>query len=808
MPEYLAPGVYVEEIPSGNRPIQAASTSTAGMVGMTARGPVNRPTLVTSRGAYERVFGGKLDPKVFTDHRDMLPYAAEGFFTNGGARLYVVRVIGADAERARTSLVVEDPAGGGTRQLASAANAGDTTVLIAGADPPPPAGTTLLLDDGAQAEPATVAAATPATRPVVAGGITQDFASGTTVTIQTVTDLTAAPAAALTAGATVVALDDVTGIDPDDVLLVKDPAGDELVTVASTDAAANTLTLVEPLRRDHPDDSVLATVTDSTTTTSLSAAVTASPAPVFLHLADASAVDPGTVLRLGAGAARAIVTGVATELPLTGPLGNAHAVGVPLAPVSTHLTVHAHWPGVWGNALRVTVTGASIAETTTGAAIPADATVVTLTSAIGVYPGSVLDFGDDVRAEVAAVDPASRVVTLTAAVGAAQAAGTPVRTQEFTLVVERVENGRAVESERFDRLSVGAAHPRYAPRVVGSWAAGRPSESGESMLVRLSDDAPDSVKLHPFVDGLTRYATGGDDDADGVQNADYIGQSSDDPDERTGLQALENESVLSIVGVPGRTSLDVQQALVAHCEKMRYRFAVLDVPPDSKLEQARKHRQNFDTTRAALYYPYVMVPDLFGAPGDRRAVPPSGHVMGVYARTDLVRGVHKAPANEVLAGVLALRTALAKGEQDILNPLNLNCLRDFRAENRGLRVYGGRVATSDPEWTYVNVRRLLLFIEKSLDDGLQWAVFEPNEKPLWDAVRQSIAGFLDTVWRSGALQGTKQEEAFFVNIGYDVTMTQADIDNGRLIAEVGVAPVKPAEFVIVRISQKTREAIA
>jgi uncharacterized protein len=230
------------------------------------------------------------------------------------------------------------------------------------------------------------------------------------------------------------------------------------------------------------------------------------------------------------------------------------------------------------------------------------------------------------------------------------------------------------------------------------------------------------------------------------------------------------------------------------------------VPLGSTPDQARTHRQNFDSTRVALYYPGLVIADRFGQPGDRRAIPPSGHVVGVYARTDLTRGVHKAPANEVVRGVLAFEKALTKGEQDILNPINLNCLRDFRSENRGLRVYGARVATSDPEWRYINVRRLVLFIEQSLDTGLQWAVFEPNDKPLWDTVKQSVTNFLTTVWRSGALEGTKQEEAFFVNIGFDVTMTQDDIDNGRMIVVVGVAPVKPAEFVIVRISQKTREA--
>ena len=269
---------------------------------------------------------------------------------------------------------------------------------------------------------------------------------------------------------------------------------------------------------------------------------------------------------------------------------------------------------------------------------------------------------------------------------------------------------------------------------------------------------------------------------------------------------MENEPTLSIVAVPGQTSVAVEKALVAHCEKMRYRFAVLDTPLGANLAVARTHRQNFDSTRCAIYYPGLSIADPFGGNGALRTIAPSGHMMCLYARTDNTRGVHKAPANEVVRDIMGFEAKLTKGEQDILNPINLNCLRDFRSENRGLRCYGARVATSDPEWKYINVRRLLLYIEQSLDVGLQWAVFEPNDTPLWDTVRQSCTNFLNTTWRSGALQGTTQEQAFFVDIGLGTTMTQDDIDNGRMIVRIGVAPVKPAKFVIARISQKTLEA--
>ncbi len=188
-------------------------------------------------------------------------------------------------------------------------------------------------------------------------------------------------------------------------------------------------------------------------------------------------------------------------------------------------------------------------------------------------------------------------------------------------------------------------------------------------------------------------------------------------------------------------------------------------------------------------------------------LPPSGHIAGIYARTDNERGVYKAPANEVIFNITDLDLNITKGEQDILNPLpnNINVLRNFRHQGRGLRVWGARCITSDTQWKYVNVRRLFIFVEASLDQGTQWVVFEPNAQPLWDRVTQSISNFLTSVWRDGALMGTKPEEAFFVRVGYS-TMTQDDIGNGRLIIRIGIAPVKPAEFVIIRISQYTATA--
>ena len=238
---------------------------------------------------------------------------------------------------------------------------------------------------------------------------------------------------------------------------------------------------------------------------------------------------------------------------------------------------------------------------------------------------------------------------------------------------------------------------------------------------------------------------------------------------------------------------------------MRYRFAVLDSKEKDGLAEVQEHRGLYDSKYAALYYPWLLITDPFPdnprSPG-RVGIPPSGHVMGIYARTDIERGVHKAPANEVIRGIADLKFKLAKEEQDILNPRNINVLRNFREQNRGLRVWGARTISSDPDWKYINVRRLFIFVEHSIDRGTQWVVFEPNADPLWERVRRTVSLFLRNVWRDGALMGQTPEEAFFVKCDR-TTMSQDDIDNGRLIVQVGLAAVKPAEFVIFRIGQWT-----
>lgn len=286
-----------------------------------------------------------------------------------------------------------------------------------------------------------------------------------------------------------------------------------------------------------------------------------------------------------------------------------------------------------------------------------------------------------------------------------------------------------------------------------------------------------------------------------ISAADFIG-TDNGAGRRTGIQAFVDNDIVSIMAVPGVTDPNVQLTLVAHCENLGSRFAVLDMPKDAKkIDDIVAHRDIFDSNYAALYHPWLQVFD----PLDKKnlAIPPSGSIIGIYSRSDNTRGVHKAPANEVVRACVGLDCQFNKGEQDILNPKGVNLIRAF--PGMGIRVWGARTATSDPSWKYINVRRLFIFIEESIKANTNWAVFEPNDEVLWVRVKRTIDVFLTGLWRNGSLAGSAPSEAFFVNIGRD-TMSQDDIDNGRLICVIGVAPVKPAEFVIFRISQKTSGA--
>jgi phage tail sheath protein FI len=536
-----------------------------------------------------------------------------------------------------------------------------------------------------------------------------------------------------------------------------------------------------------------------------------------------------------------------------------HVAGEQLVARTPLLNVRALDQGSWGNRLRIAVQDSSTPLAASKIRAIQDATHLRLGSANGIEPGTILlrfdSAGDFTSHKVINLNRQSDyLITLDTAtpLPGTAAVGDVVRSQEFQLDVYLLRQpdpavptrGETVLiNETFPQLSLDPRHSRYVHKIVGTtWTPGvtppvdddgnalRKSDQrseGSSWLIRVrdlatSDAVKNSIRMGPIP--LTDVsATGvalparlplslGDDALGAITDNTYVGTDNIEPDLRTGIFTFRNCEDISIVACPGRTTSVVQQALIDHCESLRFRFAVLDAqpPPNDSLAEVQAQRQQFDTKYAALYHPWLLIPDPFPANLAQVAdypIPPSGSVIGVYARTDDERGVHKAPANEVVQGILGLKRLLYQGEQDILNPfpVNINVIRDFRPNNRGIRVWGGRVITSDPDWKYVNVRRLLIFIEASIERGLQWVVFEPNAEPLWAQVNRTVSNFLTSLWRDHALEGTKPEEAYFVKVDR-TTMTQTDIDNGRLIVVVGVAPVKPAEFVIIRIGLWTAQA--
>ncbi|MFD3329066.1 phage tail sheath subtilisin-like domain-containing protein [Streptomyces sp. NPDC058701] len=354
---------------------------------------------------------------------------------------------------------------------------------------------------------------------------------------------------------------------------------------------------------------------------------------------------------------------------------------------------------------------------------------------------------------------------------------TQVRQRSKTIVVEESAPGVAQARPEVQSLTLPVPVARTAPSATSPAApvpgAGHASGEGEGRL----------------------------------ESAQFIGDSAD----RTGFGGLEALDEINMVAVPdlmaayqqGLIDLEqvkaVQLGMVAHCELMGDRMAVLDPPPGLNARDIRKWRMEvagYDSRYAALYYPWIKVFD--PSSGQTKVVPPSGHMAGIWARNDAERGVHKAPANEVVRGAVDLELQITRGEQDLLNPVGVNCIRAF--PGRGIRVWGARTLASDPAWRYLNVRRYFNYLEESILIGTQWVVFEPNDQALWARIRRNISAFLVNEWRSGALFGQRPEDAFYVKCDAETNPVES-VDLGRVVCEIGIAPVKPAEFVVFRLAQ-------
>jgi len=360
----------------------------------------------------------------------------------------------------------------------------------------------------------------------------------------------------------------------------------------------------------------------------------------------------------------------------------------------------------------------------------------------------------------------------------------PVQSEEFDFVVSQ---GAATKT--YSNLSIDPQYPDYFLQVINS---------DGSRLVNVERVEPPSPSLPPnnmpAVQGPTALNPGNPENLSALVDNDY----------QNAIDSLRQVPAVNLIAIPDASARPaVQQALITHCEQTADRFAVLDAAPNLEpfgsgaVKGVDGQRQGLDSARgyAALYYPWLRVPAITG--GDPVLVPPSGHVCGIIARSDELRGVHKAPANEIVDGSLGVDRLMSDEDQGILNLQGINVIRVFRNGARPM-LWGARTTATDTNWQYVNIRRLFLFLEKSIQEGIRWAVFEPNNTGLWAKLRRSISDFLTRVWRDGALFGETADKAFYVRID-EVLNPPSTQALGRLYIEIGVRPSYPAEFIIVRI---------
>ncbi|HEY9284396.1 MAG TPA: phage tail sheath C-terminal domain-containing protein [Pyrinomonadaceae bacterium] len=825
MPEYLSPGVYVEEVDAGPKPIEGVSTSTVGAVGVTALGPTSGPPeLVTSFAEFQRKFGGFLpepDNNIVNNwalddanggRYWHFPLAVKGFFDNGGQRIYIKRVFSSGARASRASLgrglvseIEKDTVANATRLtlrhlIGIAVNRDGAAVslrIFRGDNNTEVGGPYGVAAYDTQTHEVTLSAAVPSALSAKRGDFVQVF------------DRTAAPVAdpdatlrisaksrgkwgdALSVrvrpvvGATYRILHGqvVGGAQTRTRIGREAAAGQTTIEVdAVTGLANNDRVLID--NREYTITNVAA---DPTTTLDAAAAAT----DTQLTLANAAAFSDGDrVLIEGDEYEVTARAGDTIDIDPAVPAGAAWPAGTEVRrlprtfDISPAVPAGATWP-----------VGASVLRLRRANDMGTPAPTINVWGASSLYKGAIVELDNGRDKEIFTVaGVAGDVVTLSGNLTQQYYEGHVLRVVEAEVSARYAPEGAAPTEETFGNLRLARD---------GSLSSLVNNVQAQSALVEVAEgDAYSATSLADFPaapGGGWESMGGGDDDEDGLTSDDFVGVDAGSG-KRTGIQSLEDVDEISICIAPGIWAANVHSALIQHCEILKDRFAILDPKDGLSIAGIRAFREPLDTKYAALYYPWVEVRD----PSVRRnvVVAPSGHMAGLYARVDVERGVHKAPANEVVRGITKIAQEVTKREQDMLNPRNINALRFF--PGRGNRVWGARVVTSDSAWKYINVRRLFIFVEESIDEGTQWVVFEPNDEPLWARVRATVTNFLTTVWRNGALQGAKPDEAFFVKCDR-TTMTQDDIDNGRLICLVGIAPVKPAEFVIFRIQQKTLE---
>lgn len=727
MPEYLAPGVFVEETSFRNKSIEGVGTSVAALVGPTRTGPLRGvPEVLTSYADFERIFGDALDLAIGTGGKAVLnhtAHAARAFFDNGGKQLFVTRVVkGINA--------LAPAADGAWPNAAVKADAGNTVKFFS-------------------------------RFPGKMGEYTLELRWRDSENLLRSETPTTASA---------------------DHLYFLEAKGVPLAAKATgpIDDAAFPVDIRAVVKLDGANLAIQANRAEI-----VSMADPANPAPLA-----ATQITKLKPAQLPAGAK---LTRIFVRPPASGPLAAGTSAELQLSEVTT---ITAFTGGVgWGDlkVLRGTLDAAGETFTVTGNTTlnPGVPNPITLPlAALAAAPGAA-------RAMIVL-----RSFDLDVRNGGKD--GEVIRTYAgLTTAPDGPTSLAALLPATPDRRAEALSSPIAC--VLGAGAT-----TGDAIQTALmSLCIPEA--LTPGASSLDepRYliALAGGSDGAGPDSTDYAGET-DEIKGSTGLKALEGVEDVSIVMTPAAAASDedthkaVVMEVQKHCRRMRYRVGIVDARSNQSISEVRAFAGNFDDSRLALYHPWVVIPDPTGTRRDI-TVPPAGFIAGVYARTDVDRGVHKAPANEIVMGALRFEQQINAFQQELLNPNGINCLRSFAG--RGHRVWGGRTLSSDPEWKYVNVRRYFLYLERSIEKSTQWAVFEPNGEALWANIRSSVEDFLFSEWRNGRLLGGTPKEAYFVRCDRS-TMTQNDIDNGRMVCLVGVAALKPAEFVIFRIGQKTADA--
>jgi len=716
MPQYLAPGVYVEEVSFRAPSIEGVGTSTAAFSGPTLTGPINQtPELLTSFGDFQNTYGGYDNlafdgfPSTDSKNTNYLALSVKGFFDNGGSELYVSRVF---AQKSSTDT-----------GIASSGTATNSNVAVAARFPGEFGNQTVTVFAKAT-KTQNVGSLPPgsliATIPGGTGSIAQLGAAAAVAD----TALTIAPA--------------LTSPTPAFVLV-----DSEIMTVTAANAAKTSLTVTRgssgTTAATHAKN---AAVFASATTVDAAVAV----ADTTITLADTIPGNPGTLQ-----IEKEIVTITAWDATGTQPTVTRGANG------------------------------------TTAAAHAVNAPVFAPSTATFFVNGTGGPF-----------------------MNGANPLPTPLPANLYVLTMQVAATGASDSPQVFDNLGFGSSHPNY----IGAALAPNPPRHIDALQNQIAFNIGSTlnpVTLYqaifgqvgtPLSNGTAQFTLTGGNDGGEPESIDYDNALAL-------LTALED---IAIVAAPGSGVFDVSQdiinSLITHVSQQRaYRIAILETPANQIASDNEDVRAQIDTSYAALYVPWIIVPNPLARSGSsipaEIAVPPSGYMAGIYARNDVQSGVSKAPANEVVLGASRFERNITFNEQQLLNPLGINCLRYF--PNRGYRVWGARTSSSDTEFMYVNVRRYLIYLEHSIDNSTQWAVFENNGPALWSRVKEAIDSFLFNEWKEGNLLGDSAAQAYFVRCDR-TTMTQNDLDNGRMICLIGVALLKPAEFVIFRIGQKTADA--